>query len=253
MHHFFCTFLCRLCTTATWKCVNSRFVEGGNTRQPLSFSFPELWYSATEFNSKKNCQRLTNQTGWNKRDKVWSSVNSLFRWRFRFRLRRRCCLSSLVSLPRWWSVIGQTETCRTFFKTSSYQIFFSGKRQKFRWMYKKEGFGVFYLLIFFFWKNSAGPFKCIIALHFSLVSSIRLWSVALAKSYLAIRSCLISIHVKFLFHFIGISRACRRAWDTGHCWTWSKSLIGSQNTKWSENMSLKREFVYDTIQLPWHG
>ena len=47
----FCTFLCRLCTTTTWKCLNSRFVEGGNTRQPLSFSFPELWYSATEFNS----------------------------------------------------------------------------------------------------------------------------------------------------------------------------------------------------------
>ena len=71
-------------------------------------------------------------------------------------------------------MIGQTETCRAFFKTSNFQIFFSGKRQKFRWMYKKEGFGVFYLLIFFFWINSAGPFKCIIALHFSLVSSIRL-------------------------------------------------------------------------------
>ena len=45
-------------------------------------------------------------------------------------------------------MIGKTETCRAFFKTSSFQIFFSGKRQKFRWMYKKEGFGVFYLLIF---------------------------------------------------------------------------------------------------------
>ena len=27
----FCTFLCRRCTTTTWKCLNSRFVEGGNT------------------------------------------------------------------------------------------------------------------------------------------------------------------------------------------------------------------------------
>ena len=197
---------------------------------------------------------MTNQTGWNKRDKVWSSVNSLFRWRFRFRHRRRCCLSSLVSLPRWWSVIGQTETCRAFFKTSSFQIFFSGKRQKFRWMYKKEGFGVFYLLIFpiwffFFWKNSAGPFKCIIALHFSLFSTMHLWSVALAKSYLAIGSCLIPIHVKFLFHFIGIYRAGWGAWDIGHCWTWSKSLIGLENTEWSENMSLYWEFVYDTTRL----
>ena len=186
---------------------------------------------------EKNYQRLTNQTGWNKRDKVWSSVNSLFRWRFRFRLRRRCCLSSLVSLPRWWSVIGQTETCRAFFKTSNFQIFFSGKRC------------FLFIDFFFFWKNSAGPFKCIIALHFSLVSSIRLWSVALAKSYLAIRSCLISIHVKFLFHFLGISRAGWGAWDIGHCWTWSKSLIGLENTEWSENMSLYWEFVYDTTRL----
>ena len=48
----FCTFLCRRCTTTTSKCVISRFVEGGSTRQQLSFSFPELWYSPLEFNSK---------------------------------------------------------------------------------------------------------------------------------------------------------------------------------------------------------
>ena len=64
-----CTFLCRCCKTTTWKCLNSRFVEDGNTGQPPSFSFPELWYSPLEFNSKRNCQRLTNQTRWNKRDK----------------------------------------------------------------------------------------------------------------------------------------------------------------------------------------
>ena len=48
----FCTFLCRRCTTTTWKCLISRLVEDGNTRQQLSFSFPELWYSPLEFNSK---------------------------------------------------------------------------------------------------------------------------------------------------------------------------------------------------------
>ena len=42
VHHLFCTFLCRRCTTTTSKCVISRFVEGGSTRQQLSFSFPEL-------------------------------------------------------------------------------------------------------------------------------------------------------------------------------------------------------------------
>ena len=51
----FCTFLCRRCiiTTTTWWCVISRFVKDGNTRQQLSLSFPELWYSPLEFNSKK--------------------------------------------------------------------------------------------------------------------------------------------------------------------------------------------------------
>ena len=49
----FCTFLCRHCTTTTWKCLISRFVENANTRQQLYFSFAELWYSLLEFNSRK--------------------------------------------------------------------------------------------------------------------------------------------------------------------------------------------------------
>ena len=74
----------------------SRFVEDGNTRQQFSFSFPGLWYSPLELNSKKICQHLTNWTTWNKRDKVSSSANSLFKWRFASR-RHRCCLKSLIS------------------------------------------------------------------------------------------------------------------------------------------------------------
>ena len=49
----FCTFLCRHCTTTTWKCLISGFFKDGNLRQQLSFSFPELWYSPLEFNSKQ--------------------------------------------------------------------------------------------------------------------------------------------------------------------------------------------------------
>ena len=52
----FCTFLCRRCTTTTWKCLISRFVEDGNTGQQLSFSFVELWYSPSEL----NCQKIAN-------------------------------------------------------------------------------------------------------------------------------------------------------------------------------------------------
>ena len=55
----FCTFLCRRCTTTTWNCLISRFVEDGSKRQQLSFSFPKLWRSPLEFNSNQTCQHLT--------------------------------------------------------------------------------------------------------------------------------------------------------------------------------------------------
>ena len=92
-------FLCRHSTTTTWKCLILRFSEDVNTRQRLSFSFPELWCSILEFNSRNICQHLTKWTRWNKRDKVWSSGTSLFKWRIRGR-RRRCCLSSLLLLKQ---------------------------------------------------------------------------------------------------------------------------------------------------------
>ena len=63
------------------------------TRQRLSFSFPDLRYTLFEFNSTKICQHLTNWTRRYKRDKVWSSANSLLKWRFNSR-HRRCCLGS---------------------------------------------------------------------------------------------------------------------------------------------------------------
>ena len=69
----FCIFLCCHCTTTTSNFLISRFVEGVNTRQRLSFPFPELRYSPLESNSRKICQDWTNWTRWNKRDEVWSS------------------------------------------------------------------------------------------------------------------------------------------------------------------------------------
>ena len=92
-------FCSRRCTTTTWKCLISPFVVDVNTRRlSFSFPFPELWYSLFEFSSRKICQHLTNWTSWNKRDKVWSGANLLFKWRFRSR-HRCCCLSSLLKLP----------------------------------------------------------------------------------------------------------------------------------------------------------
>ena len=50
----FCTFLCRRCTTTTWNCLISRFVEDGNKRQLLSFLFLNFdALSPLEFNFKK--------------------------------------------------------------------------------------------------------------------------------------------------------------------------------------------------------
>ena len=103
----FCTFLSRGCTTTTWKCLISRFVEDGNTRQRVSFSFPELWYSLLEFSSRKSCQHLRNWTRWTKRETVWSRATVLFQWRFRGR-RRPCCLSSLS-----WNETGVKEPLTT--------------------------------------------------------------------------------------------------------------------------------------------
>ena len=49
----FCTFFSRRSTTTTWKCLILCFVENGNPIQQLPISFPELWYSPLEFNSKR--------------------------------------------------------------------------------------------------------------------------------------------------------------------------------------------------------
>ena len=85
MHHAFLYISRRHCTITTW------------TQDDFLFSFPELRYSLQEFNFKKICQHLTNWTRWNKRDKVSSSANSLFKGRFHS-CRCRCCLKSLLTL-----------------------------------------------------------------------------------------------------------------------------------------------------------
>ena len=80
-------------------------MEDANTRQRLPFSFPNLQYGLLKFNSRENCQLLTNWTRWEKRDKVWSSATSLFKWRFCGR-RRRCCLISLSYIKVMSTIYG---------------------------------------------------------------------------------------------------------------------------------------------------
>jgi len=90
----FCTFLCRRCTTTTWKRPNFTFCRGRERRQRLLFFFSWTLIQSSRIQLQKICQHLTNWTSWNTHDKVWSGTNSLFKWSFR-RRRRRCCLSSL--------------------------------------------------------------------------------------------------------------------------------------------------------------
>ena len=97
VQHAFCTFLCHRCTSTRWKWRISRFVEDVNIRQRLPFSWSELRYNPLEFNSRKIRQHLTNWMRWNNHAKVWSSANSLFKWRF-CSSRRRCRLSSLLTI-----------------------------------------------------------------------------------------------------------------------------------------------------------
>ena len=93
----FRTFLCRHCTTTTWNCLISRFVEDVNTRKQLSFLFSWTSIQSIRNNSRKNWQHLKNWTRWGKQDKVWSRANSLFKWRSRCRRPRHCCLSPLMA------------------------------------------------------------------------------------------------------------------------------------------------------------
>ena len=45
VHHAFCTFLCRHCTTATWKCLFSRCTEEIHKRRPNFLSLSKLkWF-----------------------------------------------------------------------------------------------------------------------------------------------------------------------------------------------------------------
>ena len=53
------------------------------------FSFSSASIQSLEFNSRKICLHLTNLKIWNKRDKVWSSANSLFKWLFCSRVELR--------------------------------------------------------------------------------------------------------------------------------------------------------------------
>ena len=65
VHHSFCTFLCRRCTTTTWKCVIFRFMEVVNKRRRISLSLSKLECGPQEINSGELRVHLTFSATWN--------------------------------------------------------------------------------------------------------------------------------------------------------------------------------------------
>ena len=79
--HFVCAFLSRLCTTATWKYVISRFMEDVKKQRRNSIPLFELGYGRLKFSFRRVRLHLTKYVGRNNRYKDWKNANSLFKRR----------------------------------------------------------------------------------------------------------------------------------------------------------------------------
>ena len=96
VHHAFFTFLCRHCTTTTWKCLVSRWTEEVHKRRRNFLSLSELGYDSLEFNFRRVRLHLTKLVTWSNRDENWKNANSLFQRRFLCRLRPRILRSLML-------------------------------------------------------------------------------------------------------------------------------------------------------------
>ena len=65
---FFVHFFARFCTTTTWKCLISRFMECVNKQRRNFISLSELGYGPSEFNSRRVRLHLTKEVDRNNCD-----------------------------------------------------------------------------------------------------------------------------------------------------------------------------------------
>ena len=72
----FCTFLCRHCTTRTWKRLLLRFIDDVNKRRRIFLSLSKLENGPQETIFREIRLHLTFSAHWNKRVKVWKNANS---------------------------------------------------------------------------------------------------------------------------------------------------------------------------------
>ena len=86
--HLFCTFLSRLCTTATWKCLISRFLKDVMKQRRNYIPLFELGYGHLKFSFRRVRLHLTKHVGRNNRYEDWKNANSfsllLCRWMLKF-------------------------------------------------------------------------------------------------------------------------------------------------------------------------
>ena len=75
--HFFAHF----CTTTTWKCLISRFMEVVNKQRRNFISLSVLGWGPKELNFRRVRLHLRKQVGRNNCDKDWKNANSLFKRR----------------------------------------------------------------------------------------------------------------------------------------------------------------------------
>ena len=123
----FWTFLCGHCTTTTKKCLISCFVDDVNTRQRLSFSFPEL-----------RCSLLESMQPQKKIASIWQidgmsaikfkAVKLRFKWRFRSRCRRCCYQNSLTTNRGFYSAVEDMSRMSSAFQLQENETAFTDYR-----------------------------------------------------------------------------------------------------------------------------
>ena len=107
VHHAFCTFLCRPCTTTTWHDILS-WLENGN-RKAINFTF-SIWNRTRSplFSSNRTPPLSSNWVTWYKGEKFVKDAKSIFQLRFHWR--RRCRIIRCLMLGELrsaeWEVVG---------------------------------------------------------------------------------------------------------------------------------------------------
>ena len=88
VHHIFCKFLYRLCTTTTWNDQILSLLENGNCKAINSIISVWTWARSPLFSFNLNSLLLSNSVSWDNRKIVWKDEKCIFQRHLNGR--RRC-------------------------------------------------------------------------------------------------------------------------------------------------------------------